>query len=882
MFAPFPVDLQDGNQQNLQQNQQPQMQHANPYTNQQELHPQQLHLQQQELVSLQGGNQQENQQPQMQHANPYANQQIKQELHPPQLQLQHQDLTSLDAANNSIPRVPQPKKRIRKLPPEKRQKVSTACDTCKKRKFKCTGEKPCTLCVKKGAECTYTIIDKRSLKSERIAQLKKVQAASKIGADELMENYITTANPHSNRRHPSSNSVSSINDSSPESTGSTPPSSAASIVSLHSHSTGLTGPNSDSSPASIHSPLSSNGNTYIPKSLQPLLSFPLNDEKDFSPGPSGQGTSNGLVAHNGISNQNGKCVILLNDNSGTFRYMGETSPLSLLYETRNVFIQYVGRTPFTENLQCCPVVDKPYFVPRDFVNVPLPPRHEADLYVEMFKRNINDSYFVMDMDSFHSNYVDPVYESNGEVTPENLVQNIIVYLVLAVGALYNDYNSDTYASPVSEAFLKTGLNLLKDTVQDSEIWVVQVHYITFFYYQATIKKSTGWIHLNLAIKYAQSLGMHRNFVNEQFSYKPEEILYRKKLARSLYVSDRIASIFIGRPLTISDYDWDDPAKYQTDLGVTSGADFNTKAQIELTKISSLIGKIVGNFYRDRIIDINRTKKLAIDLKLWSINLDSQLAIENIMKPTEIPNNENHENTHILLLIHLLQLYAIMLLSRPFFMYEAVSKLSPELKKTPIKNKSLSKHFYQAAMKASILAIKLMNYYMNTTYKECMRKECYIVITCCFYGSILIGIGIVNGGYEDEDYTETDLFNCAKMAINILNHFAPTNPGAERYAVIIGEMIDALTSAKNNATQEKDQVDKMLDSELDDMDFRILNDYNFIDDPNNNLKSLIDFQQFFVPQEMAPTTGLTSANGDFSFTTMPHDYGNYELFFGDKY
>lgn len=40
--------------------------------------------------------------------------------------------------------------------PIKRQKVTRACDACKSRKRRCTGELPCSLCFNNGAECTYT------------------------------------------------------------------------------------------------------------------------------------------------------------------------------------------------------------------------------------------------------------------------------------------------------------------------------------------------------------------------------------------------------------------------------------------------------------------------------------------------------------------------------------------------------------------------------------------------------------------------------------------------------------------------------------------------------------------------------------------------------
>lgn len=41
--------------------------------------------------------------------------------------------------------------------PTKRQRVSLACDTCRKKKIKCNGKTPaCTNCVNNKLECTYT------------------------------------------------------------------------------------------------------------------------------------------------------------------------------------------------------------------------------------------------------------------------------------------------------------------------------------------------------------------------------------------------------------------------------------------------------------------------------------------------------------------------------------------------------------------------------------------------------------------------------------------------------------------------------------------------------------------------------------------------------
>ncbi|RLV89931.1 Filamentous growth regulator 27 [Spathaspora sp. JA1] len=902
-----------------------------------------------------------------------------------------------------------PRKRIRRLPADKRQKVSTACDSCKRRKFKCTGQTPCDVCVKKGLDCTYTIIDKRSLKSERMAK-KKLEQENKF------RNSVHSFNSDSDEqedpfRQQSFSDASSIQISpahispphvSPPQVSPQPPHMAQQVMS-NQYLPQVTSqlpppphnqyqpqpppfqqpypyapqysvpqypsqfpppqqqpyqpqmpvgyqqppppaqimqapiqqqqpppphamydtrhPSQQISPTSIPdvdgekqqyvtsqslspekqpilehpetnhgiltpetTPNSSyNGNGhYIPKSLQPLLSFPLNSQESSTPPPQDDDEvgdkKSGEKKKDGISNQAGKSAILLVDKSNTFRYMGETSPLSLLYETRNIFIQYVGKTKLTEDLRGCPVIDKPAPI-RNRVSIQLPPVEERDTYINQFKWNINDTFFIFDMDRFYKEIVEVVYRD--PMNEHNKAVLIILYFVLAIGATYNDFSQGIPEAIKGAAYFDSGLNLLKDVVEDSEIWVVISHYLQFHYYQSILKKSTAWIHLNLAIKYAQSIGLHRSFVNEQFSKMSFETEYRKRLFRSLYCSDRISSVFIGRPLSINDYDWDDPTRFKSSNLPLEALDFNCKCQIELSKICTLIGRIVNNFYRSRIIDINRTKNLAIELKLWSKNLDSDLSIENIMKPGEIPNNEMHGNTQILLMMHLLQLYAIMLLSRPFFMYDAVSAINPEIKEN-IKDKELVQEFRQAAAKSSILAIKLMNHYINTAFKDCKRMECYIIITCCFYSSIMISITILCGGFEHEGYSESDLVDLLKSAKYILNHFSKCNKGAERYQEISFDMIDALVHRHDHdISAELSSENESVDSE-EQLNYRVLNDYNFIDDPNNNLQSLIEFQQFFVPQEIAPTTSGAGGSGAGENTTMPFDYGNYDLFFGDKY
>ena len=174
---------------------------------------------------------------------------------------------------------------------------------------------------------------------------------------------------------------------------------------------------------------------------------------------------------------------------------------------------------------------------------------------------------------------------------------------------------------------------------------------------------------------------------------------------------------------------------------------------------------------------------------------------------------------------------------PLFMFEAISKINPEMRKSFEEEEELSKQLCQAATKASILAIKLMNHYINTTFHEIKRMECYVIITCCFYASIILGITILNGTFEEAGYTENDLMNLLKDAQYILSQFSVCNKGAERYSEINLDLISALVN-RHKGKEVKPVVDKWS--------CNLFNDFNFGDTSGqNDVQTMMDFQQFCV-------------------------------------
>lgn len=127
-----------------------------------------------------------------------------------------------------------------------------------------------------------------------------------------------------------------------------------------------------------------------------------------------------------ISYQEGKCSFLIPDAIGTLRYIGETSVYSLLYETRTLFIRTRGPTGFTNILKRCPVEDSPLSTKDSPVGLPA---READIYIKYFVDNVNDTFFVLDVDDFRKEVIEKVFDG----VYIDKAKMVLMYLIFAVG-----------------------------------------------------------------------------------------------------------------------------------------------------------------------------------------------------------------------------------------------------------------------------------------------------------------------------------------------------------------------------------------------------------------------------------------------------------------
>ncbi|KAK9311021.1 hypothetical protein V1522DRAFT_425390 [Lipomyces starkeyi] len=217
----------------------------------------------------------------------------------------------------------------RRVDPRKRKRVALACDSCKRRKQKCDGDYPCSICQKKNFVCTYTPTNVDLLPCRNLSVAFSSPSPRAAGDDD--ENHSATPGPVFGQ--PKGNNPSSKRHSATASRVSNRHSDAQSISSAKE-----SGRKAAPEQQRYHRKWSHSRSKYQVQTV-------------------GDG-------HNSL---------LFWDEKGHPRYMGESSVLSFLEQSRKAFKKVMGDTTFTLDPAQLPLIAGPTHRP-SILSLQLPPR----------------------------------------------------------------------------------------------------------------------------------------------------------------------------------------------------------------------------------------------------------------------------------------------------------------------------------------------------------------------------------------------------------------------------------------------------------------------------------------------------------------------------
>lgn len=514
---------------------------------------------------------------------------------------------------------------------------------------------------------------------------------------------------------------------------------------------------------------------------------------------------------------------ILFNSVGAFCYIGDSSPLSLLTVCRDIFRDELGKSKFTEDPERIHIVEKQLTVSNNNP-INLPTKEVCLELLKLFDENINQTFYILNIEHFKSGVVDFVYDNPLRAKKNHMS---LLYLVLALGLLFKKASfgiSQIDEGDITpECFFQEGYKYVTNLIDDTALWITESYFLAYFYLQTSNKRNPSWFALGCAIRHAQTLGLHRKYVNESFTDK-DYIIHRRKLWRSLYICEKASSILLGRPFIISDNDWDDSSD---NFGINFN-DLDAVCLIETTKAARINGKIVRDFYLNGIVDGSSAEKLADELKSWSNNLIPLLQINRVL------SEKDKTCPYSFIFMHLTQMYGICLLTKPFLLYAVKNSIKTETENSQLTN------FYESSVKSAVLTIQLLSFYLNTGTK---RVELYISFNCCFISALILGMTVVHlkkTGFNSS-FKVPYLIRAIEKSNMILSYYGTFNEISKRYSVIITYMVEALGTSATSRSND-------------------LRSGGILD---HDLSSMQHFQNCFVPSIPLPENEISPQKDDFS-------------------
>ncbi|KAK9314575.1 fungal-specific transcription factor domain-containing protein [Lipomyces starkeyi] len=690
----------------------------------------------------------------------------------------------------------------RRVDPAKRKRIALACDSCKRRKQKCNGDHPCSICKKKNFVCHYTPTKSDLLPGRTPSVAFSSPSPPTAGdADDAMSVTTETASEHPRDDRPSNKRQSSIashasTEHSDEQLTSTKHKKSASRKHNVSNESSLSD-SSASNPASPDTSLPSPPEVQPHQQQQPYHRKRSHSRSEYQVETVGDGRN----------------TRLLWDEKGHLRYMGESGVLSFLEQSRKAFRKVMGDSTFTLDPAQFRFIDGPTHT-ASIIPLQLPPRSLTNELIQAFEDNVQAFDYVFDMDHFRyqvaQTYRNPMgaprhwlcllhftcalgaifVSSKQELDTEKI--NIPPFSGISdsqpSGANIQDNRKESSSRSLIDPalFFESGLGLMNDAAEDGELWVVQAYLLMCLYYQIICKRNASWIQLGSAIRFAQALGMHRKCVNMTFP-KPQRIM-RQRLWRTLYIQDRFWSSSLGRPLAIDDCDWDDRD--------TSELILLDRTVVELSKLCEIIGDICLLVYRPQSISSSTSQRLATRLREWSDGLPPDIQLLSLhlntsdgrkLSVSSIVNEESRRQmirNQGLLRLHLTHLNSIILLTRPFFLL-MVAKTTSEI---PAQAKTVSRLSSACVLCAARSVDLVMTFFAQNQQPIRSHLMTYFIFTA---GIVLLLESFHQRRSEVESYITRGIFLC----IFILGHYGKCDPSAKRYRNILQEMDRAARASR---------------------------------------------------------------------------------------
>lgn len=640
-----------------------------------------------------------------------------------------------------------------KVPDDKRIRTAQACESCKRRKQKCNGLKPCNTCTKRNLVCDYL----------------NGQGHGHSSSNGGQNTIVVSGSSPSKRRRSTPDTIESAErpDSKRANSGDTQTALASShqasdTATESSRMLGLATPVPP--PPSIHS--------------QPAR------EPEFE-SHSRQSTTSGGDEVAEVYTE----TRMLQDPTGRLLYLGDSSTLSFLQFIRMIVESVDGPSQFTMDPSRYRLMELTSALPPDTrSSLLLPDRRTADILIKSYLINTSSLIEVFDRKAF-MRQLNVCFENPLAAEPTFLC---LLYLVFAIGLVLATpppgseeetivRKLQTGQADRAEVFFRNAKCLCDPTsgFEDADFWSVQALLLMSVYTLARTKRNAAYAYHGMAVRSGYALGLHRQETMVIFPISDRVV--RRNVWRSLYVLDRFLAASLGRPTSISEEDCSAEAlvtperyvgqeKYLVDTNTDPSSSGGLNAAVRSCQV---IGIILKKVYAQRKISTRLAQDISDQCKDGPQRYFCGLHWQQVLDRTIDP-------AHGMAVLHvnLLYCHAVILLTRPFFLF-LLNRMQQQRLGVPrsvIRPGSKMEKFSEACVNASYHTVALVH--MGYMGKYLPQRNPFI-IHFLFAAALIVQSSEFGSLHQHPGYADT-----YQKAIAVLSYCAKTDPQASRVVYIM--------------------------------------------------------------------------------------------------
>jgi len=468
-----------------------------------------------------------------------------------------------------------------------------------------------------------------------------------------------------------------------------------------------------------------------------------------------------------------KLARLLRDGHGKFIFVGDSSNLAFLQNIRRLARKAIGESGLTTDpmrhamIEAIP--DTASFKTPSTVDLK-PTTAEAEDLVNHYMlaaSGVIDLFDKADIMQHLASWT----EDKGT---DNPTTDAIFYLVLAIGAR----NRSTDDDDLSERFFSRGRGLaISSFMDDPSVLTVQSYVLITFFLLSSCRRNGAFMLLGIAIRAAYALGLHRSDISALFESRERRT--RERVWKSLRVLDIFMSASLGRPPATSEVDGGN-VSWETKSHVYEDVQMGALHSSAMLRICFIFERILNEVYCRREVDVQLVNAISAQYRDWNMALDAGLDIEGLTDgETAIASMGLPQAIG---LAHLKGSYywSIILLTRPFLIFDVSSKLSKNDEKAKPASPSKMANADTATLSEACIdaALRSVEVASDLVHSPGCPKRPFMVTNSSFVSALVIGLAMF--GDYDKSFP---LLSSLEQAKIVLGQLAKHDPSGRRYYMI---------------------------------------------------------------------------------------------------